>query len=152
MFCHVENYSCLLYVSCWIVQCMWLSNFTTYHWVQFSGQLTAGFPASGKIMETWKMKNTFSRPGKIMEFGKSPKNLEKSWNFKYHVHAFVHFIVAHGFVPNLFLSYILWLISIWIYITSLFIFIFIRYSASWKNGNISRKIMEFDSGIWLETL
>ena len=23
---------------------------------------------------------------------------------------------------------------------------------SWKNGNISGKIMEFDSGIWLETL
>ncbi len=40
------------------------------------------FPASGKIMETWKMKKTFSRPGKIMEFGKSPKNLEKSWNLK----------------------------------------------------------------------
>ena len=41
-----------------------------------------GFPASGKIMETWKMKKTFSRPGKIMEFEKSPKNLEKSWNLK----------------------------------------------------------------------
>ncbi len=27
----------------------------------------AGFPASGKIMETLKMENTFSRPGKIME-------------------------------------------------------------------------------------
>ncbi len=76
-------------------------------------------------METWKMKKTFSRPGKIMEFEKSPKkpgkimefeksNLEKSWNFvsdlklcesnfframrTFHVpivHAFVHFIVAH---------------------------------------------------------
>ncbi len=41
-----------------------------------------GFPASEKIMETWKMKKTFSRPGKIMEFEKSPKNLEKSWNLK----------------------------------------------------------------------
>ncbi len=30
-----------------------------------------GFPASGKIMETWKMKKTFSRPGKIMEFEKN---------------------------------------------------------------------------------
>ncbi len=50
-----------------------------------------GFPASGKIMETWKMKKTFSRPGKITEFEKSYKkpgkimefdkfNLEKSWN------------------------------------------------------------------------
>ncbi len=41
-----------------------------------------GFPASGKIMETWKMEHTFSRPGKIMEFEKSPKDLEKSWNLK----------------------------------------------------------------------
>ena len=33
-----------------------------------------GFPASGKIIETWKMKKkTFSRPGKIMEFEKSKK-------------------------------------------------------------------------------
>ncbi len=52
----------------------------------------AGFPASGKIMETWKMKKTFyqiwknhgiwekpQKPGKIMEFRKI--NLEKSWNF-----------------------------------------------------------------------
>ena len=37
----------------------------------------SGFPASGKIMGTWKMKKTFSRPRKVMEFEKSPKNLEK---------------------------------------------------------------------------
>ncbi len=49
--------------------------------IKLSKSLT-GFPASGKIMETWKMKKTFSRPGKVMEFGKSPKNLEKSWNLK----------------------------------------------------------------------
>ncbi len=51
-----------------------------------------GFPASWKIMKTWKMKITFSRPGKIMEFEKKPQkpgkimefekiNLKKSWNF-----------------------------------------------------------------------
>ncbi len=87
--------------------------------------LVSGFPASGKIMETWKMKKTFSRPGKIMEFEKSKKKpgkimefekiyLEKSWNFVSDlklcesnfsraarvfqvpiVHAFVHFIVVH---------------------------------------------------------
>ena len=28
----------------------------------------SGFPASGKIIETRKMKKTFSRPGKIMEY------------------------------------------------------------------------------------
>ncbi len=52
-----------------------------WHW-DGSNITTAGtgFPASGKIMETWKMKKPFSRPGKIMEFGKSRKNLEKSWN------------------------------------------------------------------------
>ena len=42
-------------------------------------------------METWNMENTFSIPGKIMEFEKKPQipgkimefekiNLEKSWN------------------------------------------------------------------------
>ena len=46
------------------------------------GEHVTGFPASGKIMETWEMKKTFSRPGKIMEFEKSPKNLEKSWNLE----------------------------------------------------------------------
>ncbi len=64
-------------------------------------------------METWKMKKTFSKPGKIMELGKSPKNLEKScnlekstwkksWNFvsdlKFYesnlLHDFVHFTVV----------------------------------------------------------
>ncbi len=45
--------------------------------------LLTGFPASGKIMETWKIKKKlFSRPGQIMEFEKIPKNLEKSWNLK----------------------------------------------------------------------
>ena len=33
-----------------------------------------GLPASGKIMKTWKMDNTFSKPGKIMEFEKNSRN------------------------------------------------------------------------------
>ncbi len=84
---------------------------TSLHFIHL---IYAGFPASEKIMETWKMKKTFSRPRKIMEFGKSPKNMEKScnlvksWNFvsdlKLYesrrafqvsvIHAFVHFIVT----------------------------------------------------------
>ncbi len=89
----------------------------------------SGFPASGKIMETWKTKkNLFQtwknhgiwkkprKPGKIMEFEKI--NLEKSWNFVnflkrcetnfrsalrafqvYTIHAFVHFIGVHWVFP-----------------------------------------------------
>ncbi len=57
--------------------------FMTLYFIYSSVEdLIAGFPASGKIMETLKMKKTFSGPGKIMEFEKSPKNLEKSWNFE----------------------------------------------------------------------
>ncbi len=34
-------------------------------------------------METWKMKKkNFFQTWKIMEFGKIPKNLEKSWKLK----------------------------------------------------------------------
>ncbi len=36
----------------------------------------------GKSWKTWKMKKAFSRPGKIMEFEKKAKIMDKSWNFK----------------------------------------------------------------------
>ncbi len=32
--------------------------------------------------KTWKMKNAFSKPGKIMEFEKKAQIMEKSWNLK----------------------------------------------------------------------
>ncbi len=41
-----------------------------------------GSQRSGKSWKTWKMKYAFSRPGKIMEFEKKAKIMEKSWNFK----------------------------------------------------------------------
>ncbi len=65
-------------------------------------------------------------------------------HFRYQVHAFVHFIVVHWFFPNLSLSYILWLISTWINVMlykSFLIHIYLVF-VSWKNGNISGKIME----------
>ncbi len=45
------------------------------------GQLQ-GSQRHGKSWKTWKMKKAFSRPGKIMEFNKKAKIMEKSWNFK----------------------------------------------------------------------
>ena len=41
-----------------------------------------GSQRPGKSWKTWKMKKAFSRPGKIMEFEKKAKIMEKSWNFK----------------------------------------------------------------------
>ena len=41
-----------------------------------------GSQRHGKSWKTWKMKKAFSRPGKIMEFKKKAKIMEKSWNFK----------------------------------------------------------------------
>ncbi len=41
-----------------------------------------GSQQPGKSWKTWKMKNAFSRPGKIMELEKKAKIMEKSWNFK----------------------------------------------------------------------
>ncbi len=41
-----------------------------------------GSQRPGKSWKTWKMKSAFSRPGKIMDFEKKAKIMEKSWNFK----------------------------------------------------------------------
>ncbi len=41
-----------------------------------------GFQPLEKSWKPGKWKKNFSRLGKIMEFGKSPKNLEKSWNLE----------------------------------------------------------------------
>ncbi len=118
------------------------------------------------FFQTWKNHGIWKedqKPGKIMEFEKI--HLEKSWNFfsdlKHcqwnqffarfahissimYIFGCVHFIDVHWFFPNLFLSYILWLISTWINVMLYKSFLIHIYSVlvSWKNGNISGKIME----------
>ncbi len=85
------------------------------------------------FFQTWKNYGIWKKPA-------SP-----AFQVSYTVHTFVHFIVVHWFFPNLFLSYILWLISAWINVMlykSFRIHIF-SVLVSWENGNISGKIMEF---------
>ncbi len=41
-----------------------------------------GSQLPGKSWKTWKMKNAFSRPGKVVEFDKKAKIMENSWNFQ----------------------------------------------------------------------
>ena len=70
-----------------------------------------------KAPKTWKNHGIWkNQPGKITEFFQW---FETLWNqfsaprlhFTYHVDGFVHSIAVHWFFPNLFLPYILWLIS-----------------------------------------
>ncbi len=98
-----------------------------------------------------------TQPGKIMEFY---QRFETLWiNFsrcisRIHNTCLCTFYCACTFFPNLFLSYILWLISTWINVMLYLSFLIHIFSVlvSWKNRNIPGKIMEFDSGIRLETL
>ena len=98
-------------------------------------------------MEFWKMAKSFSRPGKIMEFEKKAKIMEKSWNFK---------MMHHGKIMEFcFLRFSCTLLLRFFRALCAHLVISRRYR-SWKmqreSWNIHGKIMEFHFGKWLETL